>query len=231
MTSKRLGEMIKIWGRPTSICTQRALWALVEAGQAYELTLASATMGPAGHVSKGGPAFGIVDTPAYRFMNPNGTVPTIDDGGFVLWESNAIVLYIAAKYAPQHLYGNDATTLARASQWMNWTNENLEPYLHTLVMELVRLPSSQRNPVMVEAAARDILTPLKILDAHLGRQPFVAGASFSIGDIPVGCAVHRWMLFLPDRPRLSHIEAWHARLATRTGFQQHVAPPEFHISG
>src|SRR6516162_8536348 len=129
--------MLRIWGRSTSICTQRALWALEETGVPYDLILASATMGPNGHVSKGGAPFGIVDTPAYRAMNPNGTVPTIDDDGFVLWESNAIVLYLAAKYAPRQLYGEDLGRLARASQWMSWTNEHLEPHLHTLVMELV----------------------------------------------------------------------------------------------
>jgi glutathione S-transferase len=223
--------MIKIWGRPTSICTQRALWALVETQQPYELTLASATMGPAGHVSKGGPAYGVVDTPAYRAMNPNGTVPTIDDGGFVLWESNAIALYLAAKYAPRQLYADDAATLARASQWMAWTNEHLEPPLHTLVMQLVRLPPADRNPAEAEMAKRAIEKPLAILDTHLGRQPFVAGPAFTIGDIPVGCAVHRWMSFIADRPRLANIEAWHGRLATRPGFAQHVTPAEFHTSG
>ena len=223
--------MIKIWGRPTSICTQRALWALVEAQQPYELTLASATMGPAGHVSKGGPAFGVVDTPAYRAMNPNGAVPTIDDGDFVLWESNVIVLYLAAKYAAQQLYANDPATLARASQWMAWTNEHLEPPLHTLVMHLVRLPPADSNPAEAERAKRAIEKPLAVLDAHLGHQPFVAGSAFTMGDIPVGCAVHRWMLFIADRPRLPNIEAWHERLASRPGFEQHVAPAAFHTSG
>ena len=164
-------------------------------------------------------------------MNPNGTVPTIDDGGFVLWESNAIALYLAAKYAPQRLYADDPATLARASQWMAWTNEHLEPALHTLVMHLVRLPPAERNPAEAEMAKRAMEKSLAILDTHLGRQPFAAGSTFTIGDIPVGCAVHRWMLFIADRPRYANIEAWHGRLATRPGFKQHVAPPEFHISG
>ena len=83
--------MLRIWGRPTSICTQRVLWAAVEAGRDFELILASATMGENGHVSTGAAPFGVVDSAAYREMNPNGTIPTIDDDGFVLWESNAIV--------------------------------------------------------------------------------------------------------------------------------------------
>jgi hypothetical protein len=112
--------MIKVWGRPTSIHTQRVLWALADADVPHELILASATMGPNGHVSKGAAPFGIVNTPSYRAMNPNGTVPTIDDDGFILWESNAILTWVALKYAPQVLFGGgDAQHLARAVQWMS----------------------------------------------------------------------------------------------------------------
>ena len=102
--------MIRIWGRPNSICTQRVLWACAEADLDFDLTLASGTMGPDGHVSRGGQPFGLVDTDAYRAMNPNGTVPTFDDGGTVLWDSVAIVSYLALKYAPEQLY--QATTLS-----------------------------------------------------------------------------------------------------------------------
>jgi glutathione S-transferase len=223
--------MIRIWGRPTSICTQRALWALDEAGCRYKLTLASGTMGPDGHVSKGGQPFGIVDTPDYRAMNPNGTVPTIDDGGYVLWESNAIVLYLAAKYASGHMYGDDVGTLARASQWMAWTNEHLEPFLHTLVMHLVRLPPQQRSAAETTAAFDAILQPLAILDRELASRPYIAGGDFTLGDIPAGCAVHRWMLFASTRPSLPNLEAWHRRLSERAGFTRHVAPRDFHVSG
>jgi glutathione S-transferase len=223
--------MLRIWGRPTSICTQRALWGIEEAGLRYELTLASATMGPKGHVSKGGPAFGVVDTPEYRAMNPNGTVPTIDDDGVVLWESNAILHWLALKHAPERLYGGDPATFACASAWMSWTNEHLEPQLHVLVMELVRLAPDKRNPANRDEANREILKPLWLLDAHLAKQPYVAGERFTMGDIVVGCAVHRWFVFDQPRPAMPRLEAWHARLAERDGFRHHVAPPEHHIAG
>ena len=136
---------LKIWGRPNSICTQRVLWTCVEANLEYELTLASATMGPNGHISTGSEPFGLVESPWYQAMNPNSTVPTIDDDGYVLWESNAIVCYVAMTYGPLVLYGGGPAGLAQQFKWMSWTNEHLEPLLHTLVMECVRLDPATAN--------------------------------------------------------------------------------------
>ena len=222
--------MIKIWGRPTSINTQRVLWALADADLPYELTLASATMGPQGHVSKGGTPFGVVNTPAYLAMNPNGTVPTIDDNGLILWESNAILMWLALRHAPDLLSG-DAQQLARAVQWMTWINGRVEPLLHTLVMELVRLPEDKRDPAKVEQARIEMIDALGMLEAFLADQPNVAGNRFTIGDIPTGAAVYRWLVFDLERPSMPKIAAWQARLAEHKGFCLHVAPREFHLAG
>lgn len=221
--------MLKIWGRPNSIHTQRVLWLCTEAGLPFELIPASATMGPEGHISGGGKAYGIVDTPAYRAMNPNGTIPTLDDDGFVLWESNTISRYLAQTYAPDALFGGDNKTLARASQWMDWTNTQLEPALHILVMELVRLREAERDPANLQATRLGVLPALQRLDAHLGEQAYVAGAAFTIGDIAPGATVHRWGLFALEAPPMPNLAAWQARLSERQGFRRHVAPPEFHL--
>ena len=221
--------MIRIWGRPTSICTQRVLWACVEADVRFELTLASGTMGPDGHVSTGAEPFGGVDVPRYRAMNPNGTVPTIDDGGFVLWESNAIVTCLGLRYGHGMLVDGSPETLGRAVQWMSWTNEHLEPHLHTLVMELRRLREDLRTPGAVATAVCGIAPALEILDAHFADNAFVAGDRFSMGDIPAGAAVRRWQVFAQAGPATPHVDAWLARLAEREGFRRHVAPAELHV--
>jgi glutathione S-transferase len=223
--------MVRIWGRPTSSCTERVLWALVEIGLPYELTLSSLMMGPDGHVSKGGKPYGVIDTPKFLAMNPNGTVPVIDDEGVILWDSNAILAYLALQHAPEKLYLGDVKTFALATQWMCWANERLEPPLHTLVMELYRLPQSQRDSAAAEAARKAMLRPLEILDEHLAGQPYVASESFTIGDIPAGVAYHRWLMFDLERPEFPHIDAWHERLSGREGFRQHVEPREYHIGG
>ena len=221
--------MIRIWGQPNSICTQRVLWACVEAGVGFELTLASRTMGADGHVSTGAKPYGGVGSPWYRSMNPNGTVPVVDDGGFVMWESNAIVTWLASKYGPGTLLDGSPETLGRAVQWMSWTNEHMEPYLHTLVMELRRLREDLRNPGEVEAAARGIAPALEILDSHLADNPYVAGERFSMGDIPPAAAARRWQVFAQRGPDTPHVDAWLVRLADREGFRRHVAPAELHV--
>ncbi len=221
--------MLKIWGRRNSIHTQRVLWACAEVGLPFELILASATMGPDGHVSGGGGAFGIVDTPEYRAMNPNGAIPTVDDDGFVLWESNTICRYLAQTYAPDVLFGGDLKTLGLASQWMDWTNTQLEPALHILVMELVRLPEAARNSANVEETRLGILPALRRLDDHLRNRPYVAGDIFTGGDIAPAAAAYRWTLFALDAPPMPHLADWQARLAEREGFRRHIAPREFHL--
>ena len=221
--------MIRIWGRPNSICTQRVLWACVEAGVGFELTLASGTMGADGHVSTGAEPYGRVDAPWYRSMNPNGTVPVIDDGGFVLWESNAIVTWLGLRHGRGTLVDGSPESLGRAVQWMSWTNEHLEPHLHTLVMELRRLREDLRTPGAITASARGIAPALRILDAHLAENAYVTGERFSMGDIPPGAAVRRWQVFAQAGPATPHVDAWLARLAEREGFRRHVAPAELHV--
>ena len=221
---------LKIWGRPNSICTQRVLWACEEVSARFELTLASATMGQNGHVSTGSEPYGIVDSPGYRAMNPNGTVPTLDDNGYVLWESNAIVCYLALTYGESRLCGEGPAGLAQQLKWMSWTNEHLEPPLHTLVMECVRLAPTQRSPAAVEAARVQILPLLRRLDDVLAKQRHLGGSDFGIADIPMACTIYRWTLFELDTLALPHLQGWLDRVSTRPGFRTHVLPREFHLS-
>ncbi len=219
---------LKIWGRPNSTHTQRVLWCCAEAGAEFELILASGTMGASGHVSGGGEAFGIVDTPEYRAMNPNGTIPTIDDGGYILWESNTICRYLTQTYAPE-LFGNEAKKLGHASQWMDWTNTQMEPYLHILVMHLVRMQEAERDPDAIEQARLGIIPRLELLDRHLSDRAYIAGDTFTIGDIALACAAYRWTLFDLPGPKMRNLSEWQSRIGQRPGFKRHIAPRENHL--
>ena len=197
-------------------------------GAEFELILASGTMGASGHVSGGGEAFGIVDTPEYRAMNPNGTIPTIDDSGYILWESNTICRYLTQTYAPE-LFGNEAKKLGHASQWMDWTNTQMEPPLHILVMHLVRMQEAERDPDAIEQARLGIISRLELLDRHLSGRAYIAGDTFTVGDIAPACAAYRWTLFDLPGPKMRNLSEWQSRIGQRRGFKRHIAPRENHL--
>lgn len=222
--------MLKLWGRPTSTCTQRVLWALHEARVPCEITLASATMGPEGHVWQGHAPYGVVDSDFYGEMNPNRTIPTIDDEGFVLWESNAIVAYLARRYAPAELFQGDEATFARALQWMIWTNHSLETPLIPLINHLERLPVARRSAEAVENARVDMIGRLQVVETRLARSRYLAGNEFSIADIPPGVAIQRWVHCNLDAPPLPRTHDWLGRLGERAGFRAHVAPRDRHFT-
>ncbi len=222
--------MLKMWGRPTSTCTQRVLWTLTEAEVPYQLTLASATMGDKGHVWLGHTPYGGVDTPGYLAMNPNGSIPTIDDDGFILWESNAIVAYLARRYAPAKLFGGSEQTFARSLQWMMWTNYSLEPAMSALINHLERLPVDKRFAQVVEEHRKAMVEKMALLEGQFARAKYLAGNEFSIADIPPAIAIQRFEHCHLQRPRMPRLEDWLARLGEREAFRRHIAPRDKHFS-
>src|SRR5215472_6330608 len=190
--------MLKIWGRNTSVNVQKVMWAVGELGLPHE------------RIDVGG-SFGKNDEPAYLAMNPNGLVPTLEDDGFVLWESNSIVRYLAAKYGAGTLEPADARARARANSWMDWQLTVAHPPLTPVFWGLVRTPPEKRD----HAA-------MKILDAQLAKSPFVAGDTLSMGDIPVALMAYRFRRLVPERPPVDYLERWFAAIEQRPAFKQHV---------
>lgn len=204
--------MLLIWGRANSVNVQKVLWCCEELGVPYERRDA-------------GMAYGVVDTPAYRALNPNGLVPTIDDDGFVLWESHAIVRYLAARDAEGTLWPVDAQARARADQWMDWNVSTLWPALRPLFLGLVRTAPEQRDPKTLDAARTHTAKVLAILDAALAARPYAAGDGLTTADIVLGCSVWRWLALPIERPPLVHLQAWFDRLAQRPAFRRIVMHP------
>ena len=223
--------MLKLWGRETSGRTQKVLWTLAETGIEFELIRASGEMGPGGHVSKGNKPYGLVDTPEYRAKNPNGRVPTIDDDGFVLWESNSIVRYLAMQYAPALLYGNDIKTFASASRWADWENNELLPPQHNMAMHLIRLPENQRDPKILAAACAKFDRAIQIMEEQLGRTRYIAADQFTYGDIPLGVRIHRWHVLGLAKQTPPNIARWYAEIQARPGFKRYTAEPSYHLEG
>jgi glutathione S-transferase len=204
--------MLTILGRRTSANAMQPLWLADELGLSYE------------QVDVGGP-FGGNDQPEYLELNPTGLVPTIIDDGFVLWESNAIVRYLAARYGADPIYPADLQTRASADQWMDFENNMIMPTMAIIMMGLIRTPPEERNMELISKAIDRAGELWTMVDAQLSRAPFVAGNHFSIGDIPLGPQVHRWFELVEDRPDLPGLEAWYQRLGQRPAFRTHCMNP------
>ena len=203
--------MLKIWGRNTSSNVQKAMWAISEMGLAHE------------RIDIGGP-FGKNREPAYLAMNPNGLVPTLEeDDGFLLWESNSVVRYLAAKHQAAVLEPTDLKIRALASQWMDWQLTVLGPAITPVFWGLIRTPPEKRDMAAIEAGKIKTTEAAKVLDARLGKTAFVAGDAFSYGDIQVGVMIYRYMKLVPERPKLANLERWYAAIAERKAFRDQVS--------
>lgn len=207
---------LKVWGRVNSVNVKKVLWLLDELGIPYER-------------SNAGLEHGVVDTPAYRAMNPNGRIPTIEDDGFVLWESNSILRYLAVRHGSA-LYPADPQARASADRWMDWQLSTLSPAERNLFWGLVRTPADQRDMGAVVAAMKAAATCWAMVDSWIARQggPYLDGADMTIADIVLGCYARRWFgdeVRVEGMPPFPALAAWYAKVGQRPGFQRWVAVP------
>lgn len=202
--------MLKVWGRNTSSNVQKVMWAIGEVGVACE------------RIDIGGP-FGKNREPAYLAINPNGLIPALEEDGFHLWESNAIVRYLAQKYGAGTLDPADLGMRAHAGQWMDWQISVAGPAIFPVFWGLVRTPPEKRDMNAIEAAKAKSIEAMAILDGQLMKTAFVAGDAFTCGDIPIGVMAHRFLQLMPDRPVMTGIERWYAALSERPAFRAEVA--------
>jgi glutathione S-transferase len=203
--------MIKIWGRNTSSNVQKAMWAIGELGLAHE------------RFDIGG-AFGMNKEPKYLAMNPNGLVPTLEEeDGFLLWESNSIVRYLASQHDRTCvLEPKDAHQRALASQWMDWQLSVVGPAITPAFWGLIRTPEDKRDMAAIAASQKRTTEVMQILDAQLGKTTFVAGPDFSYGDIPVGVMCYRYRQLVPGRPATPNLDRWYDAISSRKAFQDYV---------
>ena len=205
--------MLKLWGRNNSVNVQKPIWCLEELKVPYERIDA-------------GMQYGVVNELQFRKMNPNGLVPVIEDGGAVIWESNAIVRYLAAKYGKGTLWAEDPAERAQSDKWMDWCATVYWPPMREVFWGLVRTPPEKRNPELIETSRKKAGEILKILDAALSRSDYIAGDHLTIGDIPLGAISWRWFGIAGlERPSRPNVEAWFKRLSQREAFKKSVLLP------
>lgn len=201
--------MIRIYGYERSSNTQKVWWLCDELGVPFET------------VPKGGPHKGHKDADYLR-LNPNGQIPTLEDDGFILWESNSILRYVAERYGGDRLVPADVRGRAIANKWMDWQLAALARPSSALINAVFRKRKDERNPADVKAAIDQLATMWTRLESDFGAGPFLAG-DFSIADIALAIYAHRWYLADAEKPSFPILERWYRRCAERPAFQKRVA--------
>ena len=195
--------MLKVCGRKNSSNVRKVLWCAEELALPYER-------------EEAGGAFGVVDSPQYRALNPNGRVPMIEDDGFVLWESNAIVRYLAARYGSDtSWYQRDVCVRAQADKWMDWTTSTFAGPFRDLFWGMLRTPAEQQDWVLINGASKTCAELLSIVDQALSEKPYLSGDEIGMGDIPLGSFIYAWFEMPLERPSMPNLEAWYERLKLR----------------
>lgn len=204
--------MVKIWGRKDSSNVQKVLWCCDELGVALE------------RIDIGG-SFGGNKEKTYLDLNPNGLVPTIEDGGLVLWESNSIVRYLVDRYGEGQLISATPEGRADSNRWMDWQLTTMGSAMVPIFMGLVRTPEEKRDQTAIENARQKAAKAWKIVDDQLAKNSYLSGATFTMGDIPLGVWAYRWFNLSIRRPELMHLKAWYDRLCKRPPYQTRVMIP------
>ena len=203
--------MLTVWGRKSSSNVQVVLWCLAELGVAHERRDAGFT-------------YGVVDTPEYRAMNPNGKVPTIRDGDAPpMFESAAILRYLASRYAAGAFWPGDPLERAGVDQWAEWAKLNVAlPFTAPVFWQVVRVPAGRRDTGAIVAAVKALERNLAIADERLAERTFIAGEAFTLADVQLGHVLYRYFDVDIERAPLANLRRYFDALAERPAYREHV---------
>jgi glutathione S-transferase len=204
--------MLTIWGRTNSNNVKKVLWCAAELELKYD------------HILAGG-AYGKVNDAEYRALNPNGLVPLLKDDDFVLWESNTIVRYLAAKFGKAPFYPQDLQARANAEKWMDWNTSTVVEHFRPVFWGMVRTQPDLRDMPKIEAAIAELEKHFDIVEATLAKQPYLSGKEFGIGDIPLGSFIYAWFEMPITRKPRPNMERWYKQLQTRPAYQATIMLP------
>ncbi|MBP8309002.1 MAG: glutathione S-transferase [Burkholderiaceae bacterium] len=201
--------MLQVLGKSTSINVRKVLWLCDEIGLPHEQ-------------QQWGSGHRDTHLPEFTALNPNALVPVIRDGEFVLWESNAILRYLAARQARTDLLPADPAARAQVEQWMDWQATELNNAWRPAFMGLVRRSLEHADPDAIEAGVRNWNRHMAMLERQLARTgAFVLGEQFTLADIVLGLSTHRWFMTPMERPSLPAVSAYYERLSQRPAFLRH----------
>lgn len=201
--------MFHLLGKASSINVRKVLWTCAELQLPFER-------------HDWGTGFRDTTTPDFTALNPNAKVPVINDDGFVLWESNTIIRYLANRTSAEHLYPTEAKARARIDQWMDWQATDFNAAWSYAFMSLVRQGAAHQDPEALVQGCREWTRHMAILERRLDATgAYVSGSTFSLADIPIGLSVNRWFETPLDHPDFPAVSAYYERLSERPGFRLH----------
>lgn len=210
--------MMRLWGRKSSINVQKVLWCLAELGLKEGVDFERIDAGL---------QFGVVRSPEFLKLNPNGLVPTLEDGDLILWESNTIMRYLVSQHDQNKRFPSDIASQYGSEKWMDWQVGTMWPVLRPTFIGLTRTPAADRNHVVIQKAYQDTNELFSLLDQTLASQAYCSGNQFHLGDIVLALCVHRWILLNEIFPKetgiradLKNINRWLKQLAAETCFQE-----------
>ncbi|WP_413739752.1 glutathione S-transferase family protein [Sodalis sp. RH14] len=203
--------MLQVWGRKTSSNVQALMWCIGELQldyQRYDI----------GH------KYGGNHTPAFLAMNPNGTVPVLqDNAGPALWETGAILRYLAARYGNDVFWPRDENCRAQVDMWAEWSKINVAlNFTAPIFWRVVRTAANERDPLAIGRAVETLATVLSIAERQLARHPYLTGHELTLADIQFGHVLYRYYDIDIPRPALPHLQAYYQRLASRPAYKKHV---------
>lgn len=199
---------MKLLGRLTSINVRKVMWTAAQLGLDLDR-------------EDWGAGFRSPQEPAYLAMNPNALVPVLIDGDFVLWESNSICRYLAAKAGATQLLPADPQARAKVEQWMDWQAGELNNSWRVAFMALVR--GQPATSEAIEAGVAGWNRHMAMLDAQLARTgAYVCGDEFTLADVVLGLSAQRWKNAPIQHVELPAVEAWLLQLSEQPGFAEFV---------
>jgi glutathione S-transferase len=206
--------MLTVWGRRDSSNVQAVMWGIAELGLEHRRI-------DAGH------RFGVNDTPEFLAMNPNGLVPVIRDGdGPALFESAAILRYLANRYGRAPFWPEDVEARAQVDMWAEWAKQNIVvPFTGGIFLQLVRTPEAQRDLGQVARTVKALTKPLAIAEARLAQHPWICGEAMTLADIQMGNVLYRYHTLPFERPELPALSAYYERLTQHAPYAEHVMVP------
>ena len=211
--------MLKVWGRRSSFNVQKVMWLIGELGLPHR------------HIDAGG-VFGGLDAPEFLAMNPHGRVPVIRDDDATVWESHAILRYLAATHGAGPFWSDDPAARARVDGWMDWSQTALQPdFLNGVFWGFHRTPEDQRNWPAIGAALARCSRHFEKLDRLLEGRSFLLGDAPSLADISAGTSLYRYFELDIERPQLAQVERWYRTLQQRPAFREHVMIPFAELRG